>query len=87
MFSLLLITLFGFPLMAIWPALYSLIAKVTSIGSRAFVYGLIFSLGWGFGSFFPYLAGTLSDMFGLKIVYLVASIISFISALLVSTLK
>ncbi|MEM3754371.1 MAG: MFS transporter [Candidatus Bathyarchaeia archaeon] len=81
--SLFFIVLFGFPLMAIWPALYSLISKATSIGKRAFIYGLLFSIGWGFGSFFPYLAGALSDIFGLKIVYLIALILSFISVLIV----
>lgn len=85
MLSLLFIMLFGFPLMAIWPALYSSIAKVTSIGERAFIYGLIFSIGWGLGSFFPYLGGALSDIFGLKIVYFLAAVLSSISALIIYT--
>ena len=85
MISLFLIMLFGFPLMAVWPAFYSLISKATSVGKRAFIYGLLFSIGWGFGSFFPYIGGVLSDIFGLKIVYIMALILSFISTLIVYT--
>jgi MFS family permease len=85
MISLFLIMLFGFPLMAVWPAFYSLISKATSMGRRAFIYGLLFSIGWGFGSFFPYIGGALSDIFGLKIVYIIALILSSISTLIVYT--
>jgi len=74
-----IIILMGFPLIGVWPTLYSAIANVTNRGSRAFAYGLFLALSQSFGSVFPFIAGVCADSFGLWIIFLIVCLLSLIA--------
>ncbi len=71
-----IICIMGFFILGVWPSLYSVIAGATSLGARAFMYGIIFAVTWSFGSFFPYLSGVSADLFGLQIIYIFIGVLS-----------
>jgi len=73
------ICLMGFALLGVWPSFYSAIASATSLGARAFIYGVLFAIAWGFGSFFPYVSGACADIFGLQIIYVIVSVIALLA--------
>jgi len=78
----------GFALLGVWPPFYSVIASATSLGARAFVYGLLFAVAWSFGSLFPYISGVCADIFGLQIIYIIVSFLSLLAAFIIRlTLK
>jgi len=81
---LLSITVFisGFALLGVWPPFYSIIARSTSSGARAFMYGLLFAIAWSFGSIFPYISGVFADIFGLQVIYIIVSFVSLLAALI-----
>lgn len=54
-FTPFIIVIIGLFLLGVWPSFYSVIAKATNLGARAFMYGLLFGVAWSFGSFWPYL--------------------------------
>jgi len=81
------ICVMGFPLLEFWPAFYSHIAKSTSKSSMALVYGTIFALTWGGGALFPYIGGAIADFFGLKSIYTLVAVLSFISIIVTLRLK
>jgi len=76
-----IIVIIGFFLMGVWPSFYSVIAKATSLGTRAFMYGLLFAVAWSFGSFWPYLSGICADIFGIQVIYILVGFLSFLGAL------
>jgi len=75
-----IIVMIGFFLLGVWPSFYSVIAKATSLGARAFMYGLLFAVAWSFGSFFPYISGACADLFGIKVVYILIGVLSSLAA-------
>jgi len=75
-----MICLAGFSLLGVWPSFYSAIASATSLGARAFIYGLLFAVAWSLGSFFPYVSGVCADVFGLQVIYILVSVLSLIAA-------
>jgi len=75
-----IVCIMGFFLLGVWPSFYSVIAVETPLGARAFVYGIIFAVAWSFGSFFPYISGTLADIFGLQIIYGFMGVLSLVAA-------
>jgi FSR family fosmidomycin resistance protein-like MFS transporter len=77
-----IICISGFALLGVWPPLYSVIAGFTSLGARAFIYGLVFAIAWGFGSPFPYISGFCADIFGLQVIYIIVSFISLVAAII-----
>jgi FSR family fosmidomycin resistance protein-like MFS transporter len=70
------ICIMGFFLLGVWPSFYSVIAGATSLGTRAFMYGILFSVAWSFGSFFPYISGACADIFGLQVIYVLIGVLS-----------
>jgi len=70
----------GFSLLGVWPPFYSIIARSTSLGARAFMYGLLFAIAWSFGSLFPYVSGAFADVFGLQVIYIIVSFVSLLAA-------
>jgi len=75
-----MICVIGFFLLGVWPSFYSVIADTTSLGARAFIYGLLFAITWGLGSFFPYVSGVCADVFGLQVIYILVSVLSLFAA-------
>jgi len=75
-----IICLTGFSLLGVWPSFYSAIASATSLGARAFIYGLLFAIAWSLGSFFPYVSGVCADIFGLQVIYILVSVLSLFAA-------
>jgi len=75
-----IICISGFALLGAWPPFYSVIASSTSLGARAFIYGLLFAIAWSFGSLFPYVSGVCADIFGLQIIYIIVSFVSLLAA-------
>jgi FSR family fosmidomycin resistance protein-like MFS transporter len=74
------ICMMGFFMLGVWPSFYSVIAKVTSLGVRAFMYGILFAVAWSFGSFFPYISGVFADIFGLQVIYVLIGVLSLVAA-------
>jgi len=74
------ICIMGFFLLGVWPSFYSAIADTTSLGARAFMYGILFSVAWSFGSFFPYLSGACADVFGIQVIYILVGVLSLLAA-------
>jgi len=74
------ICIMGFFLLGVWPSFYSAIADTTSLGARAFMYGILFSVAWSFGSFFPYLSGACADVFGIQVIYILIGVLSLLAA-------
>ncbi len=74
------VSISGFALLGVWPPFYSAIAGSTSMGARAFTYGLLFAIAWSFGSFFPYVSGAFADVFGLQVTYAIVSLVSLLAA-------
>jgi MFS family permease len=70
----------GFFMLGVWPSFYSVIAGATSLGARAFMYGIFFAVAWSFGSFFPYISGTFADIFGLQVIYILIGVLSLVAA-------
>jgi len=79
-FLSILICLMGFSLLGVWPSFYSAIAGASSLGARAFIYGLLFAIAWSFGSLFPYISGAFADVFGLPVIYIFVSFLSLLAA-------
>lgn len=79
-----IICISGFALLTVWPPFYSIIASSTSLGERAFIYGLIFAIAWSFSSLFPYIAGACADIFGLQIIYIIVSFISLLATIIIA---
>ena len=77
-----IIVIIGFFLLGVWPSFYSVIAKATSLGTRAFMYGLLFAVAWSFASFWPYLSGVCADIFGIQITYILIGVLSLLGALI-----
>jgi len=75
-----MICIIGFFMLGVWPSFYSVIAGATSLGARAFMYGIIFAVAWSFGSFFPYLSGVCADIFGLQVIYILIGVLSLLAA-------
>jgi FSR family fosmidomycin resistance protein-like MFS transporter len=75
-----MICVIGFFLLGVWPSFYSVIADTTSLGARAFIYGLLFAIAWGLGSFFPYVSGVCADVFGLQVIYILVGVLSLFAA-------
>ncbi len=82
-YSLSIVCLLGFPLLGIWPAFYMVIAKTTSLGNRASVYGTIFATAWGIGSLFPYISGTIADIFELQAIYIIVSTFALLATAMI----
>jgi len=76
----LIICLMGFALLGVWPSFYAVIASATNLGARAFIYGILFAIAWSFGSPFPYISGACADVFGLRVIYLIVSVLSLLAA-------
>ncbi len=70
----------GFFMLGVWPSFYSVIAGSTTLGARAFMYGILFAVAWSFGSFFPYIAGACADIFGLQVIYILIGALSLVAA-------
>jgi FSR family fosmidomycin resistance protein-like MFS transporter len=79
-FASVIICLAGFSLLGVWPSFYSAIAGATSLGTRAFMYGLLFAIAWSLGSFFPYVSGICADVFGLQVIYILVGVLSLFAA-------
>ena len=77
-----IICIMGFFMLGVWPSFYSIIATATSLGTRAFMYGVLFAVTWSFGSFFPYISGAIADIFGLHIIYILIGVLSLVAALI-----
>ena len=77
-----IICIIGYSLVGIWPTLYSYIAKAANKNFVALTYGMIFTLGWGGGALFPYVAGMIADFLGLKSIYLIVAILSFMATVI-----
>jgi len=77
-----ILCMMGFCIMATWPSFYSVIAGVTSLGARAFTYGILFAVAWSLGSFFPYLSGICADIFGLQVIFVFIAVLSLLAALI-----
>jgi len=75
-----MICIIGFFLLGVWPSFYSVIARATSLGARAFMYGILFAVAWSFGSFFPYISGACADIFGLQVIYILMGVLSLVAA-------
>jgi len=75
-----MICIMGFFLLGVWPSFYSIIADTTSLGARAFMYGILFSVAWSFGSFFPYISGACADIFGLQVIFILIGVLSLLAA-------
>jgi len=75
-----MICIMGFFMLGVWPSFYSVIADTTSLGARAFTYGILFAVAWSFGSFFPYLSGACADIFGLQVIYVLVGVLSLLAA-------
>ncbi|MGQ9552005.1 MAG: MFS transporter, partial [Candidatus Bathycorpusculaceae bacterium] len=76
-----IIVLMGFFLLGVWPSFYSFIAKATSLGARAFMYGLIFAVAWSFGAIWPFISGVCADIFGVQATYVLIGGLSLFGAL------
>jgi len=74
------ICIMGFFILGVWPSFYSMIARATSLGARAFMYGLLFAVTWSFGSLFPYISGACADVFGLQAIYILIGVLSLVAA-------
>ncbi len=82
------ICMIGFFMLGVWPSFYSVIANVTSLRARAFMYGILFAVAWSFGSFFPYISGVFADIFGLHVIYVLIGGLSLVAAFIAySTFK
>lgn len=81
------ICVMGFPLLEFWPAFYSHITKAASKSSMALVYGIILAVTWGGGALFPYIGGAIADFFGLKSIYMLVLVLSFISIIVTLRFK
>jgi FSR family fosmidomycin resistance protein-like MFS transporter len=76
-----MICVMGFFILGVWPPFYSIIARATNLGARAFMYGILFAVTWSFGSFFPYLSGVCADIFGsLRVIYILIGALSLLAA-------
>ena len=75
-----MICIIGFFMLGVWPSFYSVIAGATSLGARAFMYGILFAVSWSFGSFFPYISGVCADIFGLQVIYILIGVLSLVAA-------
>jgi len=75
-----IIALMGFALLGVWPSFYSVIARRSNLGSRAFIYGLLFAIARSFGSFFPFISGFYADVFGLRVIYILVGVLSLLAA-------
>ena len=75
-----MICMIGFFMLGVWPSFYSVIAGSTTLGARAFMYGIIFAVAWSFGSFFPYISGACADIFGLQVIYILIGVLSLVAA-------
>jgi len=76
-----MICIMGFFMLGVWPSFYSVIAGSTTLGARAFMYGILFAVAWSFGSFFPYISGVCADIFGLQVIYVLMGGLSLVAAL------
>jgi len=74
------ICIIGFFMLGVWPSFYSVIAGSTTLGARAFMYGILFAVAWSFGSFFPYISGVCADIFGLQMIYILIGGLSLVAA-------
>jgi len=74
------ICIMGFFMLGVWPSFYSVIAGSTTLGARAFMYGILFAVAWSFGSFFPYISGVCADIFGLQVIYFLMGGLSLVAA-------
>jgi FSR family fosmidomycin resistance protein-like MFS transporter len=75
-----IICILGFFMLGVWPSFYSVIAGSTTLGARAFMYGILFAVSWSFGSFFPYISGACADIFGLQVIYILIGVLSLLAA-------
>lgn len=75
-----MICIMGFFMLGVWPSFYSVIAGSTTLGTRAFMYGILFAVSWSFGSFFPYISGACADIFGLQVIYILIGVLSLVAA-------
>jgi hypothetical protein len=75
-----MICIMGFFMLGVWPSFYSVIAGSTTLGARAFMYGILFAVAWSFGSFFPYISGVCADIFGLQVIYFLMGGLSLVAA-------
>ena len=75
-----MICIMGFFMLGVWPSFYSVIAGSTTLGTRAFMYGILFAVSWSFGSFFPYISGVFADIFGLQVIYVLIGVLSLVAA-------
>ena len=74
------ICIIGFFMLGVWRSFYSVIAGSTTLGARAFMYGILFAVAWSFGSFFPYISGVCADIFGLQMIYILIGGLSLVAA-------
>jgi FSR family fosmidomycin resistance protein-like MFS transporter len=75
-----LICTMGFFVLGVWPSFYSVIAGSTTLGARAFMYGILFAVSWSFGSVFPYISGAFADIFGLQVIFILIGVLSLVAA-------
>ncbi len=75
-----LICTMGFFVLGVWPSFYSVIARSTTLGARAFMYGILFAGAGSFGSFFPYISGAFADIFGLQVILILIGFLSLVAA-------
>ncbi|UCH32583.1 MAG: MFS transporter, partial [Candidatus Bathyarchaeota archaeon] len=75
-----LICTMGFFVLGVWPSFYSVIAGSTTLGARAFMYGILFAVSWSFGSIFPYISGAFADIFGLQVIFILIGALSLVAA-------
>ncbi len=75
-----LICTMGFFVLGVWPSFYSIIAGSTTLGARAFMYGILFAVSWSFGSLFPYISGAFADIFGLQVIFILIGVLSLVAA-------
>ncbi|MEM0084519.1 MAG: MFS transporter [Candidatus Methanomethylicia archaeon] len=70
-------------ILGIWPSIYSLISKSSFSGLMGLTYGFSLTFTWAFGSTWPFIAGLVSDVFGIEFAYLIISLLSIIAGLIV----
>ena len=77
-----LVFMIGLPLLGMGPPYYSLISRKTELKDQTSVYGVLLSIAWGIGGLFPYLEGTLGDIFGIHTIFLIVALSALISIII-----
>jgi FSR family fosmidomycin resistance protein-like MFS transporter len=82
-YLILLICLLGLPILAVTPPIFSLISSRIALKDQTIVFGILLSIAWGIGGLFPYLVGSIADIYGIQIIFGIAAFAAFLSIIII----